>query len=356
MLQRIINNIINSQNVGLEDLDKEYKELFLHKINTHYSEEQLYNFINGQNINSHLFNRLITNTINTYIINYLPKYIAAFINSNINGDLYFGIQDNGNIVGIPFFGELDKSVISWAINQCHVYLKAYNINNNKINDNIINKILKNIKIEISTIENFICNQQDYSQTLDDFINLDNNIRQEWKIYFEKYHLWHNDIMKYSCKLSDFLDCESIRNEIAIWIKSFSSNPKFKKFDLDGIAKMYQNNEYINRNISMDLLDTVRYDYSHPLKWLIDFKDYKHVTIKKQRPLQPLIKPLKNIYGKFCCNIKNISYLLQKQGYSFYILKFSIPSIKNIYIEYFSTKQNQWLYRSRKMNSLGPCLE
>ena len=48
---------------------------------------------------------------NEYITKYIPKYISSFSNSNIIGNIYIGINDNGIIEGIPFCGELNKNTI-----------------------------------------------------------------------------------------------------------------------------------------------------------------------------------------------------------------------------------------------------
>ena len=67
----------------------------------------------------------------------------------------------------------------------------------------------------------------------------------------------------------------------------------------------------------------------------------------------MLKPLKDNYSKFCSNIKNISYLLNKINAKFYILKFSIPIFKNLPVEYYSEKQSKWLYRSRILINSNP---
>ena len=41
----------------------------------------------------------------------IPKYISSFSGSNISGELYIGIDDYGEITGIPYYGILQKSTI-----------------------------------------------------------------------------------------------------------------------------------------------------------------------------------------------------------------------------------------------------
>jgi hypothetical protein len=286
-------------------------------------------------------------------MNYLPKYIGVFINSNISGNLYFGINDIGNIVGIPFFGDLNESSISNVIFETKKFLRS------NYSSKFIDDILTNIKIDICEINNYFTNKTDYIKILNEFQGINKQIKIEWIEYLIKYQDWHKEISKYSAKLSLFLDSEDIRHEIAHWIRSHKTKTQFKKYDLEKIAKIYENNIFINRTISFDFLDLIRNDYSHPIKWLIDFKDFKQMQIKKNKPNQPSIKPLKEYNFKFCSNIENISYLLKKLNCKFYILKFTIPQYNKsdkTYIEYFSQKQSKWLSKSRILINSGPsCL-
>ena len=126
---------IDKSNIGMESLTREYKEVFLHCIEKYFTEKDLIEFIKINKINEYKFNKAISTTIRSYILSYLPKYIGAYNNAKIIGDLYFGIDDIGDKIGIPFFGTLNKKTILRALNQTHVYLRAYD--NGKLNKDII---------------------------------------------------------------------------------------------------------------------------------------------------------------------------------------------------------------------------
>ena len=51
--------------------------------------------------NKEKFNNDIYKNIRIYFYKYLPKYISAFINSNIKGQLIIGVNDFGEVTGIP---------------------------------------------------------------------------------------------------------------------------------------------------------------------------------------------------------------------------------------------------------------
>ena len=67
------------------------------------------------------FNLLVINSIQSYIEWYLPKYFCAFLNAQIKGNIYIGIDDYGEITGIPFAGDLDVSIINNMINNDGVH-------------------------------------------------------------------------------------------------------------------------------------------------------------------------------------------------------------------------------------------
>ena len=49
---------------------------------------------------------LLLNNLLQLIYKKLPKYIACWANSNINGNLFFGFDDNRIISGIPTLNEI----------------------------------------------------------------------------------------------------------------------------------------------------------------------------------------------------------------------------------------------------------
>jgi hypothetical protein len=53
----------------------------------------------------------IDETLSNYVEIYLPKYLCSFFNPTSNltkANLYFGINDNRKIIGIPYIGALQS--------------------------------------------------------------------------------------------------------------------------------------------------------------------------------------------------------------------------------------------------------
>ena len=60
---------------------------------------------------------------------YFTKYFTAFMNSELDiGELYYGINDDGRVIGFPYMGEFDISVVSNMINNLltDIHLKTSN--------------------------------------------------------------------------------------------------------------------------------------------------------------------------------------------------------------------------------------
>jgi hypothetical protein len=49
--------------------------------------------------------------------------------SNIDGCLNIGINDNGYLEGVPFYGELNESILKQYIRKIKCYIRGYKNNN-----------------------------------------------------------------------------------------------------------------------------------------------------------------------------------------------------------------------------------
>ena len=98
-----------------ESLHNEYKEFCIKSnIYDHYRSEELNNIIRTGKIDK-CFNNIINENLQLYFNIYVPKYASAFSNSNVkNGNIQIGVNDQAEVTGIPYYGNLDKEKI-----QCH---------------------------------------------------------------------------------------------------------------------------------------------------------------------------------------------------------------------------------------------
>ena len=72
------------------------------------------------------FNDIIMHNLIHYFKFYLPKYISAFGNmrdSSESGNIYIGINDFGEITGIPFIGNLEMDFINDIKETLKIFIK-----------------------------------------------------------------------------------------------------------------------------------------------------------------------------------------------------------------------------------------
>ena len=89
-----------------ETLENEYKE-FCIKTNLfdYYTQLDLDDIIKTGKFDGSIFNNMILDNLNLYCDIYVPKYGSSFTNSKIkNGSLQIGVNDNGEVTGVPFYG------------------------------------------------------------------------------------------------------------------------------------------------------------------------------------------------------------------------------------------------------------
>ena len=119
---------------GRETTELEFKELCIKNPNPRFNDTEL-----KQIIETGYWDDKVTLAVNSslkfYMDYILPKYISSFVNSNINGKLLIGIDDCGEITGVPYRGELSHNYILGLI--------AESISNNIKPCNNIKDILEN---------------------------------------------------------------------------------------------------------------------------------------------------------------------------------------------------------------------
>lgn len=310
-----------------ESLEVEFKEFCLNRVNV--SNEEIYEHVKiGDIKNKVQFNQDIYKNIKDYFYKYIPKYTSAFINANINGELIIGVNDYGEITGIPFFGtkhELQKYIKQINIDK-FIKSEGFNIETNieklKIDmnyiDNISDKLLKEY-YENTKKKNFII-----------------------KKYKNDRIQWVNNMDEYTCKLSLLLEN--------------------KKYDFEQYLKKHAPNQlnYVVKEHEMRNISHLKIDESHYIYWLMKFKDENLIRIKALKPEIPqiprvtnepvyLYKHLTNLRYKFITANKNLNY---------FIINIKINSNNNKHkpVLYYDLYKKMWFEKIRKLHKDGPKCE
>lgn len=354
--------MIYKENIGLERLDCEYKVFNFNplKISTENSKIYLSNGI-------FCFNDSVEETISNYMEIYLGKYLCSFFNptSSIqNANLYFGIDDDGKVIGIPYIGMISPNFINLLID------KIFSTNVKFPSEDIKNKIRKCINIQIidvdksKIISNIIPNKKTlYSKYMDEL----NKIKFANKLYRKKRYIWNK-----MCDLDNLKLCEMI-NDLEtrkyIWkyikIKSNYSISKFKNkyshlekyCDVDDywtlMSKVKSNKTFMP--LKQGEMSKICDDNLDIYKWITIWKKSKFLMLKKVKPKKPT-KKIDSYYPIFLLSLvpKMIPEWIKKNELvNLFVIKISFDTNKNWEVLEYKDIDNQWKYSYRTIVNNEP---
>lgn len=252
--------------IGKETLNREFKEFTFHNSDLNINNETAELYCRTGKFD---FNQNVLFNLNKYILNYIPKYTCAFLNSNIDADFIIGVNDYGFIKGIPYNGRLPtysiKTLINEVINENVMKLDNSNFNFRKhITVNII-KINKPPQVSIQTIPNefitYLHNKEIY--------------KREYANYVNNMEIWRNEMKKFTQKLSDLVNNFESRIRLIDYIKSY--DPENPVIEILKTNYLFENKEYEQINI-------LKNNPLHPCFWVCKWKDEMIELIKNQKPI------------------------------------------------------------------------
>jgi len=354
------------QIIGRETKTKEFKELCFHNIYSYYEKRDIVNLIyQNQSLNKDIFNNMINSELKQYFIKYVPKYLGNFSRAELNGELYFGIDDDGIIEGIPYYGTINIDDIKMMLNESIKYCRGVIIDKNEshlIDNSILELYYSNIELEIIQLDKEL-NIDEFAYNL---LNLqeikqnNKNVLKAWATYNREYNKWHSNLTYYAGKLLNYLLDKKLKNMVIKYILSeFNNNSSLDKTKLREIIIFFSKNkeEYINISFDVNQIEEILKNKYNPLRWVLDFKDKILDELKKQKPKKPDTNHIKtkDIYGRYCGTLSNIRQYLMKSSeeIEFYIIKIKMKSISKTYIEYKDEKYGRWISRRRIDNNGNP---
>lgn len=350
--------------IGQETITDEFKEIYIWNFYINGKKISLKKLLFDYYIDTKLFNNLILKTINAYIINYVPKYISAFSNSGLNGKLYIGVNDYGIIEGIPFYGELTIENIYPYLFKTHKYTRAFNkewheVLDKKISDDNYNMVnyIKNIKIDIIKLDNknsLIEHEKIFIDKLNYMIKQNEKIKDQWIKYIKEHKKWIHDVYYYGSSIFNYIHDKYLRMCVNNYIMKNRFNYNDDKI-FDNLIDIFMNDKNIEYDFNHEEIQELKEDISSPIKWILEFKDYMSLKLKKLKPKHPLKKPNKYILKNFCNNISNIKYPLLKNNFNYYMIVINIIHIPNKVVEYRKIKSDIWFNKGRTLNKYNePC--
>ena len=166
---------------------------------------------------------LIENNLKNYFEFMFPKYLASYWNSNINGNLVIGINDYGEITGIPFLNTMDESSVKKMV-QTYINDSIKNHIKTKVPIDTITSIISikvhKLNVNIHLIEDEMKELFDTYQKK--FIQFNNDMDQ----YVLDKSIWLGKMRQYSGKLFNSVNTTKIRKELIDFIEKYQVENKY----------------------------------------------------------------------------------------------------------------------------------
>ena len=315
-----------------ETLENEYKEFCIKKnVFNFYSQEELDGIIKNGKVDKN-FNNMIMDNIKLYCDIYVPKYASAFINSNVKGgNIQIGVNDHGEVTGIPFNGELHESDITRLVEKAK-------------NTYLLDKVITDVKvIKLKYHDQLI---SDYS---DEFIKKNGKHNKIYEMILDNYYFerqkWVEEVLKYSVKLSDIVKNECTKSKFYIWLK----NRKCSIYS-EIIQKTSQEIESIQNKRQLIT------DKSSIIHWIALYKDETMEKLQSMKPENPNITKFYN--SSFCLmtQLTDMRVKFQESNINMNYYKINIyfknSDTENIKYKKINSENIYTSYRKDKGN-LGP---
>lgn len=286
---------------------------------------------------------MVHQSIKDAIEKYFAKYFSAMSRTKCeetHGKIYFGVNDYGNVTGIPVTKKINVDKINAIIrNIIKENIRA--INNGKECEDTKCEFASLVKVNIYDIGDDICSSEDI--VLDDFLK---DIEKEEKVYNDmilefakELQEWRTHNKKYNVKLHTLSNEKVLRNELLEYCIEKNANADIK-------AMLESEDEIeIRLGVADRKYDDENFDY-----WVANFKECK--LKEKSRPYPPM-KPSHTGRDRMIKCLNNP--LLMREHWDdvyFQMIEIVLPMNmdENCWIEYMEGKD--WVSRVRRIKEAG----
>lgn len=315
-----------------ESVENEFKE-FCTKVSLHeyYSSDEMYDIIKTGKLNS-TFNSMILDNLQLYFDLYVPKYASAFSNSHIHGgNVKIGINDYGEVTGIPFLGTLTTYTVKEMIkktelNYCctpldiTVKVKKMKVNTNLLSDNV-----------------------------DEYIDRSKKKNELYNLIHNKYYgirsKWVNEVLMYSVKLSSIIQNKTTRESFYNWLKNQDISHDMLIKCISTSPQQVENIQHKRKYIT---------DPTSVIYWIAKYKDFHMENLQSMKPEPPnmlkkynyplyLLTHLTDLRSRFIKHNKKLNYyvivLFYNNTNTKQTVMYNKPNKKYTYMSYRTTNSN-----------------
>jgi hypothetical protein len=295
---------------------------------------------------------MLTN-IDHYFKFYLPKYISAFGNVRKEDDdevlpthasFYIGVNDFGEITGVPFIGEIDQDHLKEILESIKIFIKI---------DSNYDELFSHISIEVIELKKDKYYLDDpIEQILKDYREKHENIKKQYREYIKKQIEWVALIERYTIKMATYLNDIDYRNQLAIYIRSNTTNPDHLK-----IADQLNGNHKFALLSGIEIMEE-KNNQLNVYHWLTSYKDDTIDYIKQIRPSRPQISHKSN-HEMFEYQFIKLTHLRKRfiasnKDIKYYILKINIPVNYKKEISFCNAGSTRVITKIRDVINGRPC--
>ncbi len=251
--------------IGTEDLNTEFKEFTFHNSGLVMDNKLAENYCENHRFD---FNSDVLRNLKRYFQKYLPKYTCAFLNGNIHGKLYIGVNDYGFIKGIPYQGELPINFIKE---------KIFSTIQSNIKNNIDYEINfdKLVTVDIVKINHPTAPTNSVPESFSNFIVQKQVFIKAYNEFVEKIEKWKIRFNFFTQKLVDLVNNVESRLMLIDFIRrNDPTNPVISMLESDFILDYRDHNE----------ITILKEDLNDPYYWVCKWKDEMISKVRESKPV------------------------------------------------------------------------
>ena len=295
---------------GRESIHCEYKEFCIQvPIEYVYEQQDVYKIIKSGKIDTK-FNSLIYQSIQMYFDNVIPKYVSSFFNSRISGNIFLGVNDFGQVTGIPLLNAVNIPLIQ------RLFLDAMSKhipNFDSIQHNVTLQCIP-LTLDTSLLTNTELNSMmhSYSQK----VTTRNHAQSLYKVEKDQ---WFDKVSVYEKKINSLINSEPARSQLCEYVNTFCHNITVRTHVCQQLLS--------NSILTIENLD--RTDPSTIFFWACAFKDHMLESLLSTRPTKPHI-PIRihpNLIFSRLTPMR-LLFIQNNNNIQYYLIKISIKYAQN----------------------------
>lgn len=224
---------------------------------------------------------LVKPSFETFLEWVFPKYFTSFCNSGLDGDLYLGIADDGEITGVPHFDELSTDYLNAHLRAlCDQYVEvttpsdpAKHIPLEQLFTVTIIPLSHDIRILKDSIAPIVQHWEQDMLTYND----------EMFAYRQAYQAWSFSLHNISGKLINIANTTLLRKDL---IQYMANNKQWWTSQTTDLYQELEQLNYYHFNTAFEHFETSKDNPSMIWYWVTKFKEQKVTRLAASKPIKP----------------------------------------------------------------------